>query len=78
MDDLVDCKILNNENENEKDQLNEFALYIQKNSRLKLILLADCPTTTGNLLENAGDKEWKLDNIIKIVRFLICVISITY
>ena len=60
MDDLGDCRI-SRENEivANDDQLFELALYIQKNSRLKLIILGD----------SKNEKEFKLDNVIKIVRF---------
>jgi hypothetical protein len=64
MDDLVDCRFINNDkNNNNNEQLYELGLYIQKNSRLKLILLTDCND------EGVVEKYFKLENIFKIVSF---------
>ena len=63
MDELVDNRINRLQNENVDDEkLCELALYIQKNSRLKLILLSD---------SSSSATELKFDNIIKIVSFVL-------
>jgi hypothetical protein len=63
MDELVDNRTSRLQNENVDDEkLCELALYIQKNSRLKLILLSDSSSSAAEL---------KFDNIIKIVSFVL-------
>ena len=63
MDELVDSRISsriqNESDENDDNQFCELVLYIQKNSRLKLILLSDATIAAAN--------ELKFENIIKIV-----------
>lgn len=66
MDDLVKFDLNTTEMNEEKNQLNEIILYIQKSSRLKLILISE-----NIQIEN--NENFKLENILKFVSKLMTI-----